>query len=111
MKRRGVTTNSEDVEEILDIALKPGAHGAGPPKFQATASRRQLAGFLKSFGEDSVAERVADLSDDEMQRIFTLAATNFLDTRHYARAVCLAAVEVAEGRRRELARKRRKHAT
>ncbi len=110
MKRRVGTTNA-DIAEIFNIAMRPSGLDSTPPKFQATASRRQLAVFLESLGEDEVAKRISSLTDDAMQQIFQRAAINFENKNGYVRALCLAAVELIEGQPRALARKRRKNAT
>jgi hypothetical protein len=109
MKRRGTT--DEDIDEILGIALLPSGPGGSPAKFQATASRGQLAEFLKSFGEESVALRISALSDDEMQRVFAIAAKNFLSQKNYPKALSNAAVEFVEGKPRELVRQKPRSAT
>lgn len=75
--------------------------------------RDDLAEDLWQFGEDELAERVAGLSDLDLGRIGVLAARRLSEDRSesgmlIAKAVALAAVEVMEGRRRELRRRRRR---
>jgi hypothetical protein len=108
--KRPVTT-AKDIEEIVAISHRLSNCGNELPKFQATASRRQLEKFLRSFGEESTAERVRSLSDEEMQQIFTRAAPIYLEKSNYTRALCISAIEQIEGRPRELIRKRRKRVT
>jgi len=76
--------------------------------------RRDLAKFLRDFGEDDLAERALTTTDEEMDRIAILGA-------HYAfsdvameyggsmggeRALALAALDVLEGSGRDLRRAR-----
>jgi hypothetical protein len=76
--------------------------------------RRDLAGFLRSYGEDGLAERSLTTTDEELDRIAILGA-------HYAfsdvamehggsmggaRALSLAALDVLEGSDRDLHRTR-----
>jgi len=102
---------SDDIAEMLDIALGPDGSGPKPAGIQAAVTRNGLAAWLRSYGEDGVAAQVPKLSDSIMQRIFQRAGVLYLERNAYMRALCLAAVEVIEGQDRPLARKRRKNAT
>jgi hypothetical protein len=70
--------------------------------------RAAIAHDLRSFGEDVLAKRVASVTSSELEQIFNRAGEIVLRGPFFARAVALAAVEVIEGRPRELARKRRR---
>jgi hypothetical protein len=69
-----------------------------------------LAEELWSFGEDSLYREPLRMEDDETVRVWVLAGRLFLygTARSSGEAAALAAVEVLEGRRRSLARKRRR---
>ena len=77
--------------------------------------RRAIADDLWTYGEDKLARRAFNLSDQELERMGDIAGEYMLmsDTASgagmlFAKAVALAAVEVLEGRPRPLARMRRR---
>jgi hypothetical protein len=86
-----------------------------------TDERSLLQISLRSYGEEELALRVFQLSDAEMRRIGEVAKQHFAAlggplnargpsdrlTRTYSKAESLAAIEVMEGTRRPLKRKRR----
>jgi hypothetical protein len=73
-----------------------------------SASRPPLAADLRSYGENAVAERVANLDDAAMRALGEQAARYMTKgARNLAQALALAAVEVVEGSPRPLKRKRR----
>jgi hypothetical protein len=109
MARQVPTSN--DIAEMLDIALSPDGSGPKPAGIQAAVTRNVLAAWLRSYGEDRVAVQVPKLSDSIMQKIFQRGGVLYLERNAYMRALCLAAVEVIEGQVRPLALKRRKNAT
>jgi hypothetical protein len=69
-----------------------------------------LAEELWSFGEDSLYRAALRMDDEEMIRVWVLAGRLSLHgkARSSGEAAALAAVEVIEGRRRQLARTRRR---
>lgn len=69
-----------------------------------------LAEELWSFGEDSLYREVLRMDDAQMVRVWRLAGRLSLrgTARYSGEAASLAAVEVIEGRRRQLARTRRR---
>jgi hypothetical protein len=69
-----------------------------------------LAEELWSFGEDSLYREALRMEDEEMVRVWVLAGRRSLygTARSPGEVAALAAVEVLEGRRRPLARKRRR---
>jgi hypothetical protein len=80
-------------------------------------SREDLAHDLWSYGEDGLAQQVESLPRDEMEAIFERAWYYAMAPEHAApsgggmllsKALALAAVEVIEGRPRELERMRRR---
>jgi hypothetical protein len=72
--------------------------------------RWTLAEELWSFGEDSLYREPLRLDDDDMVRIWLLGGSHSLQesARSSGEAAALAAVEVIEGRKRPLARSRRR---
>lgn len=86
-----------------------------------TDKRTLLQMSLRSYGEEELALRVVRLTDAEMRRIGEVAKQHFAAlrglvsargpsdrlTRYYSKAESLAAIEVVEGTRRPLKRKRR----
>lgn len=73
-------------------------------------SRRHLAASLYAYGEAQVAERIAKISAEEMDRIGDRVIQIAADGRLFASAEAAAAVEVLEGAARPLARSRRRMA-
>jgi hypothetical protein len=79
-----------------------------------TPKRRDLANFLRSYGEDDLAERSLMTSDEKFDRIAILGAHYaFSDvamehggSMGWARALSLAALDVLEGNDRDLYRTR-----
>lgn len=79
-----------------------------------TPTRRTLANFLRSYGEDDLAERSLTTTDEELDRIAILGAHYaFSDvamehggSMGSARALSLAALDVLEGSGRDLHRTR-----
>jgi hypothetical protein len=102
---------SQDLDEMLGVALGPGGSGPNPACIQAAVTRADLCAWLRAFGEDGVAAKVQSLSDAAMQQIFQRGGILYLEKRPYMQALCLAAVEVVEGSSRALARKRSRNAT
>jgi hypothetical protein len=75
-----------------------------------TVDRWTLAEELWAFGEDELYRAPLELSDEDLVRVWVLAG-RLLErgkARFSAEAAALAAVSVIEGRRRPLARKRRR---
>ena len=70
-------------------------------------SRQTLAAQLWAYGEEAASERVAMLSADEYQRVCQIGFQYALTGMDLGKAGCLAAIEVMEGRPRELRRSRR----
>ena len=70
--------------------------------FYISRSREHLAVNLRTYGEDELATRVHDLTDQEMLKIGEVAASNTTESPLLAKAVTLAAVEVMEGKARPL---------
>jgi hypothetical protein len=70
-------------------------------------SRRDLAANLAAYGEHEAAARIHDLSADDYQRISEIGFRHALDGHHWLLAGCLAAIEVIEGKARNLRRPRR----
>lgn len=67
-----------------------------------------LAPELRAFGEDQAAESLVTIDDKTHAKISRLALKNILAERMFVdKAICLAAVQVFEGSRRPLRRKRR----
>ena len=76
-----------------------------------STTREQLAVDLRSYGEDELASRVAQLTDIDMARIGELAYEKSVSPngeKLLAKALALAAVEFFEGAPRNLHWKRRK---
>jgi hypothetical protein len=75
-----------------------------------SVDRWTLAEELWSSGEDELHLAALDLSDEDMVRVWRLAGRLYMDdvARSAGQAAALAAVSVLEGRRRPLARKRRR---
>ena len=75
-----------------------------------SVDRWTLAGELWSFGEDELYLAALELSDEEMVRVWKLAGRLYMkgDARSAGEAAALAAVSILEGRKRPLARQRRR---
>ena len=69
--------------------------------------RKTLIADLEAYGEDAVASKIGRLSARDYERLSDLAFTHALSGMLLAKALALAAVEIVEGRPRELRRKRR----
>lgn len=82
--------------------------GAGVTLVQI--DRATLAEELWSFGEDGLYLEPLSMSDEDMVRVWVAAGKLLMDesARSSGEAGALAAVEVMEGRRRPLARRRRR---
>ena len=63
---------------------------------------------LQEYGESGAAVAVQGLPSDSIRRIEEIAFENSLSGMYLAKALALAAVEVIEGRPRQLVRKRRR---
>lgn len=68
---------------------------------------RDLAPQLVAYGEPEAAEMLLDMSPDTHAQISVLASRLLSSNLTIDKAICLAAVEVFEGRSRPLRRKRR----
>jgi len=68
---------------------------------------RDLAPELAAYGEPEAAEKLLDMSPDTHAEISVLAGRLLSGNLTIDKAICLAAVEVFEGRSRPLRRKRR----
>src|SRR2546423_1559339 len=68
---------------------------------------RLLVADLASYGEVDASERVRSLSTADIERVYELAFEHALTGMLLAKASCLAAIEVLEGRPRGLKRNRR----
>ena len=74
--------------------------------------RRAIAADLWAYGEDGLAERAADLTDEQLDRLGELAWDWSIETsgaKLLSKAIAMAAVEVLETAPRPLARQRRRH--
>ena len=86
------------------------ALGRDPGVTLVSVDRWTLAEELWSFGEDSLSQAALAISDEDMVSLWIRAGKALLkgDARSSGEAAALAAVAVIEGRRRPLARKRRR---
>jgi hypothetical protein len=85
--------------ELLRVLRKPGGYSA-----MLLTTRENLIESLRAYGEDTVAALVPALSDDDLDRVFTLADRyQFIvaDEKPHGHALVLAAIEVVEGGPRE----------
>ncbi len=71
-------------------------------------SREHLSINLRTYGEDQCAESVLALSDEQMDQIGLAAVKYAVTGMLLAKATSLAALEVIEGRPRDLKRKNRR---
>ncbi len=78
------------------------------PSMWIHQTRELLAIDLRTYGEDELAAKVSELTDDQMKQIGERAAEYACTGMLLARAVALAAIEFLEGRPREPKWKRRK---
>jgi hypothetical protein len=101
----------EDIAEMLGVALRNSSVPGKPGAVLAVSTRKDLAVDLRSFGEDAVASEVLALSDAQFHDLYEIAGAKYLKEGGIVRSLCLAAVELVEGRQRPLTRKRRKRAT
>jgi hypothetical protein len=69
--------------------------------------KENLVQDLEQYGEDAVAAQVKDLSQIDYDRLGDIAFEHACTGMLIAKALALAAVEVIEGKPRELKRKRR----
>jgi hypothetical protein len=89
-----------------------GNHVSNIPDAAVVGSNRKvLAQELRSYGEDAVALAVEVASDEEVWAICKRSGKLMLTSDNIPRALCLAAVEIIEGRSRPLARRVRRRAT
>jgi hypothetical protein len=70
-------------------------------------SRRDLAANLAAYGEAGASARLAEMPESDFKRVCEIGFRNALDGESFAKASSLAAVEVLEGKQRELRRQRR----
>jgi hypothetical protein len=101
----------QELEDLLRAAREAGSPMA------MVFTREALARDLWTYGEDELAARVPDLSDEEMRQIRDLALQHAMSDEGatksgkgilLAKAATLAAIEVLEGQRREPKWKRRR---
>ena len=86
------------------------AFGKDPGVTLVQVDRWTMAEELWSYGEDSLYLAPLQMSDEEMVRVWFTAGSHSLkdEAPSPGEAAALAAVEVIEGKRRPLARKRRR---
>jgi hypothetical protein len=86
------------------------AVGRGHGVTMVEVDRWTLAEELWSFGEDALCQAPLEMSDEDMVRLWVRAGELYLrdEARSAGEAAALAAVSVIEGKRRPLARKRRR---
>ncbi len=70
-------------------------------------SRKDLAANLAAYGEASASAKVADLTPFDYERICKIGFDHSLEGEKLLRAACIAAIEVIEGKPRDLRRNRR----
>jgi hypothetical protein len=70
-------------------------------------TRQDLAANLQAYGEPEASRRVSTMSQDEFDRMCKIGFELALKGEALARASCIAAIEVLEGSRRDLRRRRR----
>lgn len=71
-------------------------------------NRDDLARNLAAYGELELSERTRLMSDEQFKRVCEIGFRHALTGMHLLKCSCLAAVEVLEGKPRELKRKRRR---
>jgi hypothetical protein len=101
----------EDFREALEIMSK-GVNA--PPALlakMAISHRKLLAGELRRYGEDSVASAIEAAADRAVLSVAPRGIQIAFSGGSIPRSLCLAAVEVIEGKSRPFARTRRKRAT
>jgi len=100
------------ISDLLTQLAKGPAASTAPGPALLGSNRSGLASELRSFGEDAVALAVEAASD---QTIWAISKRGgqlmFSSGENIPRSLCLAAVELIEGKARPLARKRRRRAT
>jgi hypothetical protein len=69
--------------------------------------RESIVQDLKDYGEDESASQILHLSAEDWNRFDKIASKHAYTGMLLAKAVALAAVEITEGKPRELKRKRR----
>jgi hypothetical protein len=96
------------LHNMLDALRRVGR--VGPGVFIVTVDRWTLAEELWSFGEDSLYLAPLQMSDEELVRVWVVAAELYWngEARSAGEAAALAVLVVVEGQRRPLARKRRR---
>lgn len=70
-------------------------------------SRKDLAANLAAYGEAEASAKVADLTPFDYERVCKIGFDHSLRGEKLLRAACLAAIEVIEGKSRDLRRSRR----
>jgi len=70
-------------------------------------TRKDLAAELAAYGEHEASAKIAALSEAQLHRVYEIGHDHALSGMLLARASCLAAIEVLEGKPRELRRERR----
>jgi len=84
--------------------------GADPGSVNVTIDRWTLAEELWSFGEDDLFRAPLAMSDDDLIRVWDLTSRIYMsgEGRSGGESAALATVAIIEGRRRPLARTRRR---
>ena len=102
---------SSELDELLKLTLASATASTGKGRHILSTTRTALVADLRAFDEDSVADAIPKLSDSELSRLFERAGVIDQRENSSSRSLCLAAVEIVEGKKRPLARKRKKSAS
>ena len=100
-----------DIRHIADVITKGPKDSPAAAAHVHKSNRKALAIDLRAFGEDSVASAVEAVSPAKLSEIHARGMRIAFTGANISHSLCLAAVEVLEGKPRALARKRRKRAT
>lgn len=73
-----------------------------------TVPRHLLAENLAAYGETEASARIASMSDIDYRRVCEIGFEHAVKGTHLLKSACLAAIEVIEGKARELKRKSRR---
>jgi hypothetical protein len=110
-QRIGRTSISASVSAAVELAANGPVAAPDAAALIAKSNRAGLAEQLRSFGEDSVASAVEAASDETIWRISKRGVEIAFSGENIPRSLCLASVEIIEGKPRALARRRRRRAT
>lgn len=99
---------SKELAALVKVVSKGASSALESEDVLIESNRHGIAVELRAYGEDSVASEVEAASAKRIEAIGKRSAEIIFAGEKPPKALCLAALEILEGRQRPLARKRRR---